>query len=230
MSNGAWSGSLTPAAAGTVYAWARQVSDPSVQAVSTAITVVAASLTVSAPASGTAGTAMSVSGTVSPSGDAVSVALDTQNSLVPASGWSAAANSGGNFTGSLTPAAAGTYYAWAQDAASGLSAVSAAISVAAGAAVTYGFNNPGASYPHGGGPIGMNGAVTPAQDVATQVALSTSNSVVPTSGWQAASIINSNSLWAVYYTTPAAPGSYYVWVQTAAGTSTAVSSFTITVT
>ncbi|HTQ70995.1 MAG TPA: collagen-like protein, partial [Acidocella sp.] len=72
--------------------------------------------------------------------------------------------------------------------------------------------------------------VTPAQAVGTQVALSTSNSVAPVSGWQAASIIDSNALWAVYYTTPAAAGSYYVWVQTAAGAETAVSSFTISVT
>jgi hypothetical protein len=142
----------------------------------------------------------------------------------------AATNNAGSVSGALTPLAAGTYYAWAQDTASGLNAVSGAITVSASAAVTYGFNNPGGSYAHGTGTIGLNGSISPAQAVATQVALSTSNSVAPTSGWQAASIIDSNALWAAYCTTPATAGDYYVWVQTSAGTDTAVSSFTISVT
>jgi hypothetical protein len=78
--------------------------------------------------------------------------------------------------------------------------------------------------------IPLNGAVTPAQDVATQVALSTSNTVVPSTGWEAATIIFSNALWAVFYMTPTSAGNYYVWVQTATGTDSAVSSFTVPVT
>ena len=136
----------------------------------------------------------------------------------------------GSFTSSLTPAAGGTYYVWAQDAATGLSTVSAAIAVAAAPAVTYGFNNPGGTYVHGVSTIPLNGAITPAQNIATQVALSTSNTEVPTTGWQAASVIYSNSLWAIYYTVPATAGSYYVWVETASGESPIVSSFTLPVT
>ncbi len=147
----------------------------------------------------------------------MNIQLSASNSTAPASGWTAAANSGGSISGSLTPPAPGTYYVWAQDPASGLTAVSSAITVSAAAAVTYGINNPGGTYVHGSGTIGLNGSVSPAQAVNTQVALSTSNSVVPTSGWQAASIIDSNTLWAIYYTTPATAGSYYVWVQTTAG-------------
>jgi hypothetical protein len=112
----------------------------------------------------------------------------------------------------------------------GTTAVSSTIAVTAAAALTYDFNNPGGSYVHGVSTVPLNGSITPAQSVATQVALSTSNSVVPTSGWEAAAIIYSNSLWAIYYTTPAGAGNYYVWVQTTAGTNSAVSSFTVPVT
>ena len=107
--------------------------------------------------------------------------------------------------------------------------MSSAITVTASAAVSFGFNNPGGSYTHGSGTIGLNGAISPAQAVSVQVALSTSNSTAPTSGWQAASVIDSNTLWAIYYTSPATAGAYYVWVQTTAGAATAVSSFTVTV-
>ncbi len=127
------------------------------------------------------------------------------------------ATAAGSFTAALTPAAAGTYYAWAQDSTTGLSAVSSAIAVSAAPALTYGINNPGGSYVHGVSTIPLNGAVTPAQNIATQVALSTSNTVVPSSGWEAATLIQSNSLWAVYYTTPTTAGTYYVWVETATG-------------
>ncbi len=230
VSNGSWSANLTPTATGTIYIWAQQSSATSVQAISGAISIVAASLTISAPATATAGTAITVSGSVSPVGDAVNVQLSSQNTTVPTSGWSAAVNISGSYTLSVTPSAAGTFYAWAQDPATGLSSVSAAITVAAGTALTYGFNNPGGSYVHGTGTIPLNGGVSPAQVVATQVALSTSNTTAPTTGWQAASIIYNNSLWAIYYPTPATAGSYYVWVETSSGGSQTVSTFTVTVT
>lgn len=224
-----WSASLTPSAAGSFYVWAQQTADIAVQVVSGAVNVTQASLTISAPASGTAGSALSLSGAVTPVGDAVNIQLTTSNSTVPTSGWVAAANNAGAISGALTPSAAGTYYAWAQDPSSGLTAVSSAITVTASAAVSFGFNNPGGSYTHGSGTIGLNGAISPAQAVSVQVALSTSNSTAPTSGWQAASVIDSNTLWAIYYTSPATAGAYYVWVQTTAGAATAVSSFTVTV-
>jgi hypothetical protein len=230
VADGAWTASLSPAAAGTYYVWAEQTASPSVAAISSAVSVVAASITVSVPATGTAGSALSVSGTVSPAGDAVNVQLATQNLTVPTTGWTQATNVAGAFTASLTPAQGGTYYAWAQDAASGIASVSAAIVVSAAATLSYGINNPGGTFVHGTGTVGLNGAVNPPQVVATQVALSTSNTVAPTSGWTAASLIYGNAIWAVYCPTPATPGSYYVWVETAAGTSVAVSSFTITVT
>ena len=230
VNDGAWSGNVIPSAVGTVYVWVQQTNAPTVNAVSAAITVVQASLTVSAPATATAGAALAVSGTVVPAGDAVNIQLSASNSAVPTGAWIAATNNSGGISGALTPSVAGTYYVWAQDPASGLTAVSSAVTVNAAAAVTYGFNNPGGSYAHGAGTIGLNGPVSPAQVVGTQVALSTSSTVVPTSGWQAASIIDSNALWAAYYTTPATAGSYYVWIQTTAGASTAVSSFVVSVT
>jgi hypothetical protein len=229
---GAWTCSLTPAAAGTVYVWAEQVGNTAVNAVSTAVSVISASLSVTAPSTGAAGTALNVSGTVNPTADSVNVQLSTQNTMVPTSGWTAATNSAGTYTAALTPSAGGTYYAWAQDAGTGATAVSSAITVAAAPALVYGFNNPGGSYVHGdtADTIPLNGSVTPAQAVPTQVALSTSNEVAPSAGWEAALVFDSNALWAIFYSIPASAGNYYVWVQTTAGTNTAVSSFTITVT
>jgi hypothetical protein len=160
----------------------------------------------------------------------VNVQLATQNTAAPTSGWTSAVNAAGSFALSLTPSSAGTYYAWAQDPATGLTAVSAAISVAAAPALTLTINNPGGSYPHGTGSIAMNGSVSPAQVVSVQVVLSTSNTTAPTSGWQAATQFNFNQMWGIYYLAPATPGNYYVWVETTAGGSQTVSSFTITVT
>ena len=230
VSVGTWTGSLTPATVGTIYVWARQVANTGVNAVSAAISVVTASLSITVPSSGTAGTALTVSGAVSPAADTVNVQLSTQNGTAPTSGWTVATNSSGSFSAALTPPAGGTYYVWAQDPMTGTTAVSSTIAVTAAAALTYDFNNPGGSYVHGVSTVPLNGSITPPQSVATQVALSTSNSVVPTSGWEAAAIIYSNSLWAIYYTTPAGAGNYYVWVQTTAGTNSAVSSFTVPVT
>lgn len=230
VSNGNWTASLTPNVAGLFYVWAVQTGSTSVVAVSSAIDIVAASLTVSVPATGTANVALSVTGAVSPAADAVNVQLTTQNSTVPVSGWIAATNTAGNFAASLSPVAAGTYYVWAQDASTGISTVSPAIVVAAAPALVYGFNNPGGSYVHGVSTIPLNGSITPAQNVPTQVALSTSNTSVPVSGWQAASVIYNNALWAVFYTTPAVAGNYYVWVESTAGGNAAVSSFTVSVT
>jgi len=229
VSDGDWSVSLTPATAGIFYIWAQQNAEPSVQAISGPVGVVAAAISVSAPATGTAGTALSIAGTVSPASDSVNVQLSTQNVAVPTGGWSAATNASGSFTASLTPASGGMYYVWAQDAETGLGAVSAAITVAAAPSLTFSINNPGGSYVHGVSTIGLNGSVTPPQNVATQVALSTSGTILPSTGWEAATIYYNNELWAVYYATPATPGNYYVWVQTSAGASTVVSSFTIPV-
>lgn len=230
VNGGSWSTGLTAGAVGTYYVWARQTGNVSVEAVSAAVSAVAASLSIAAPASGVAGTALTVNGNVTPVGDAMNIQLSTSNSIAPVSGWIAAVNNSGSYTGSLTPVAAGTYYAWAQDVASGLAQVSAAIIVSAGAAVTYGFVDPGGSYTHGSGSITLIGTISPAQNVDTEVALSTSNLVAPASGWVAATVQNYNENWGVYYSTPAVAGNYYVWAQTSAGADEAVSSFTISVT
>ncbi len=230
VTNNAWTITLTPSVAGTIYIWAQQASATSVQAVSPAMSVVAASLTIAAPGTGTAAVALNITGTVSPAADAVNVQLSSQNATVPASGWSAAVNTSGSYTLSLTPAAAGTYYAWAQDPATGLTAVSAAITVAAAPPLTLTVNNPGGTYVHGSGTIPLNGGISPTQAAAVQVVLSASGTVAPTTGWQAAIDIYGNTLWAIYYPTPATAGSYYVWVETTTGGSQIVSSFTITVT
>jgi hypothetical protein len=101
----------------------------------------------------------------------------------------------------------------------------------------YGFNNPGGPYTHGASVVPLNGGISPPNTRAVQIALSTSNSVVPTTGWEPTGIIYGNTIWALYYPTPPAAGAYYVWLEVAAsgapgespGNFTAVSSFTITV-
>jgi hypothetical protein len=230
VNNGAWTASVTPSAAGTIYIWAQQSAATSVQAISPAISVVSASLSVSTDANGTAGTALNVAGSVSPAADSVNVQLATQNTTAPSTGWTAASNTAGSFTAALTPSAAGSYYAWAQDPATGLTAVSAAITVAAAPSLVFGFNNPGGTYTHGVSTVPLNGGITPPQSASVQIAMSTSNSVAPTSGWQPANILYGGALWGIYYTTPAAAGTYYVWAETTTGGSQAVSSFTISVT
>ena len=231
VSNGSWAASVTPTATGTATIWAQQSSATSVQAVSGAIVIVVPSLTVSAPASGTTTAALAVTGAVAPASDAVKVQLTTGNAAAPTSGWSAATNASGNFSAALIPAAAGTYYAWAEDPATGLTAVSAAIAVIAEVAVSFTFNNPGGTYAHGSAAtIPLNGGVSPAQDVATQVALSTSATVPPSGGWETATLLEGNTFWAIYYPIPATAGAYYVWVETASGGSQAASPFTLSVT
>jgi phage baseplate assembly protein W len=228
VQGGAWTVIITPPNSGTYYVWARIAGAPTVVAVSPALNVGLTGLTLLVPSTGLAGAALAISGGVVPATDAVSIVLATQNLTAPTTGWTPAAVSGGTFTASITPTQAGTYYAWAQDTVTGLYAVSGAITVTAAAGVTYGINNPGGTYTAGSGIIGLNGSVTPAQVIGTQVALSTSNSVVPTS-WQPARVIYGNAGWAIYYPTPSAPGDYYVWVQTTSGTDTIVSTFTVTV-
>jgi hypothetical protein len=230
VSSGAWSVSLTPAAAGTVYVWAQQSAATGVQAVSAGISVVAASLSIAAPATGAVGAALSITGNVSPAADAVSVQLSTQNTTAPTSGWVAATSTAGSISASLTPSAAGTYYVWAKDATTGITAVSAAITVSALPATTYTFNTPSnGPFTHGVGTVACNGGISPADGTAVQVAFSTSNITPPTSGWTAATLLQGNTFWAVYGNTPSAAGAYYIWIETAAGADATVSSFTFTV-
>ena len=186
-----------------------------------------ASVSIAAPASGTVGVALALSGFVSPPGDAVQVQLATQNAMLPASGWSAATISGGSFSASLIPPAAGTFYAWAQDAATGLHAVSPAIAVGpAAGSVQIAFNLlPSGSYTAGSGSIGVNANITPS--TAVNFGFSTSTAAKP-AAWTAGADA-SGALWAAYVPVPATAGTYYTWAETADGASTAVSASSFTV-
>ncbi|WP_288051848.1 collagen-like protein [Acidiphilium sp.] len=185
------------------------------------------------PASATAGGNIAVSGTVAPAGAAVQVGLSASATTPPAS-FVAATVSGGTWSATLPAGSAGgTAYLWAEQTAdTAVTAVSGAIAVtAATPSVTYTVNQPATtSVAAGSGTLALNGGISPAQAIATQVAFSTSGTTPPSSGWQAASIIDNNGLWAVYATIPATAGAYYVWVETATGQAAVVSGFTITVT
>ncbi|HQU10405.1 MAG TPA: collagen-like protein, partial [Acidiphilium sp.] len=172
-------------------------------------------------------------GTVAPAGTAVQVGLSASATTPPA-GFVAATVSGGTWSATLPAgSAAGTVYLWAEQTAdAAVTAVSGAITVtAATPVVTYTINQPATiSVAAGSGTMALNGGISPAQAIATQVAFSTSNAAPPSGGWQAAALIDNNGLWAVYATIPATAGAYYVWVETATGQAASVSGFTITVT
>lgn len=86
-------------------------------------------VTISAPATGTVGQTIAVSGTVSPATDTVSLMLSQQNATLPTSPSVSATTANGSFAGVLAIPAAGTWYVWAWDQATGAQAVSAAIAV-----------------------------------------------------------------------------------------------------
>jgi hypothetical protein len=229
--SGIWNINIVPETAGTIYLWAQLVEQPSTVVVSQAILVNNPTISVDTPAGTNVGSAIQVGGSISSGSPVVTVQLSTQNTTAPVSSGVPSTIIGVNFSAILTPSAAGTFYIWAQDQAAGLSAVSGAINITAQLAVTYTVNQPSIiSYAHGSGTIAVNGTINPAQNIGTQVAISTSNTAVPISGWQPASIIDNNMLWALYLATPAEPGSYYIWVETTNQTAAAVSSFTLTIT
>lgn len=189
----------------------------------------APTITVDAIGSPEAGTAFAVDGRLF---DETPTALDYSTDGTT---WTAAVSpviSAGGYQFQMPGLAAGTYTLKVRDHENpSVVGVGPAFSVTAAPDVSYTIDQPSTTtYAAGSGTVALNGGISPAQAVATQVALSTSNTVTPASGWQTASIIDNNTLWAAYATIPAAAGSYYVWVETASGTSPAVSGFTITVT
>lgn len=220
-------------AGGTYTLHVRDHNNPSVFGVSASFSIAAPSVAItSVPASVAGGGTVSASGTVAPAGAAVQIGLSASATSPPAS-FTVATVSGGTWSGSLTVGSNGPVYVWAQQTASPVvEAVSTAISVTASTpSITYTVNKPSTtSYAAGSGTVPLNGSISPAQTTATQVALSVSNAAPPSAGWQAASIINNNTLWAIYATVPATAGAYYVWVETAAGQAATVSGFTLTVT
>lgn len=231
---GVYSFKVPGLAAGTYTIAVRDHQATNVAGTSVPFTVVVPAISLgSVPSAATTGSNIAVSGTVAPGGVGVQVGLSTSATLPPPS-FAPASVSGGDWSASVPAGTgAGTFYLWAEQTADGtISAVSAAITVAAAVpSVSYTVNQPAStSVAAGSGTIALNGGISPAQTTATQVALSTSNTVPPASGWQAASIIDNNALWAAYATVPATAGTYYVWVETATGQAATVSTFTISVT
>ncbi len=107
----------------------RPLDAPQVVAISNSFIVTGNSLTITAPSTGASGTALAVAGSVWPISDAVQIALGTSATVAPTTGYVAAASTGGVLSGSLTPGSAGTYYVWANDTVTALTAVSGAIAV-----------------------------------------------------------------------------------------------------
>ncbi len=135
-----WTAGITPNAAGTFYIWAQETDATSLQAVSAVLTIAAGTSVAfsSPPSTGTSGTALAIAGTVSPSGSAVQVGLSTSATAAPSS-WTAASVSGGSWTATITPSAAGTFYLWAEQTGNlSVQTISAAVVVTTGgAALTY---------------------------------------------------------------------------------------------
>ena len=133
---GRWSQSLVPTTAGTKYAWAID-QDTGLTAVSGPLVVqdpvVVGSINVTAPSNVVIhpGDAITATGVVSPAGQ-VQYQPSTQNVSAPTGGWlSATSNASGNWSGAFTAGAVGTWYVWAKEPVSGVTAVSSSFSVTA---------------------------------------------------------------------------------------------------
>jgi hypothetical protein len=237
ISAGSYQFQVPGIAVGTYSIIVRDHANPTVFGTSAPFTVAAAvtatlSIT-TVPATVSAGSGIAVSGTVTPGGVAVQVGLSASNTVAPAS-FVAANVAGTSWSASLTAGTtAGTYFVWAQQTGNtAIAAVSNGVSVSAIAStIAYTVNQPAVmSVAAGSGTLALNGGVSPPQSTPTQMAFSTSNTTPPTSGWQSATIIDNNSVWAIYSTVPVTAGDYYIWVETATGSDAVVSSFSITVT
>jgi hypothetical protein len=86
------------------------------------------SLSISAPGALEFGDDLLVIGFVSPANDAVEIALSTSGTTAP-SEWGDSATTNNVFVGVLSPGTIGTFYAWANDPATTLTAVSGSIVV-----------------------------------------------------------------------------------------------------
>jgi hypothetical protein len=164
VTEGSWSATLNaPGSTGTFYIWAQQTSDPTVQAVSPAVTVSAPSNTVSIispPSSLTEAQSVSLSGAVAPNGTAVQAQFGTSNTVAPTGSWTTATVSSGSWSATITaPGSTGTFYIWAQQTSDPtVQAVSPAVTVSAPSApaianniggLTWGVSLPTTdTYPH----------------------------------------------------------------------------------
>jgi hypothetical protein len=135
-----WTAVVTPSAAGTYYAWA--TSGSAAPKASGPITVGAGqagtnALTINQPSGSLfANAPLVLGGTVFPFTDVVSFRLDTQGTTLPTTGFTTTTASGGAWSGTVTPTAAGTYFGWAKSVATGLSANTGAITVGAAGTAT----------------------------------------------------------------------------------------------
>lgn len=87
------------------------------------------SLAVTAPPVAELGDAVLVIGAVSPAGHTVQIALSASGTTAPTEGWAQAVTNGSLFAGLITPEADGTYYAWASDLSTSITAASGSIVV-----------------------------------------------------------------------------------------------------
>jgi hypothetical protein len=138
----------------------------------------------SVPTTGTAGTMLAIAGTVTPDDSAVQVGLSTSATMAPAA-WVAATVTGGTWSASLSPSAAGIYYVWSEQAGStGVRVISAALMVSVSGGAPTITNTYGATYTWGINPAdapaatyssATNGAAaggTPASSIPLQFMLS----------------------------------------------------------
>jgi hypothetical protein len=148
--------------------------------------------------------ALAVSGQVYPSASGVQVALSTNATTMPTSGWVNAAVSGTSYSATLTPTVANTYYVWARlTANNAVFAVSSAVIVAPNtiSITTAGYNIENSQT------FNVVGAVEPS-GTAVIVGTSISNSAPPFS-WQNATV--NGTTWSASLTWPGYTQTFYVW-------------------
>ncbi len=88
-------------------------------------------VTVSAPSAVVVGAYFAVTGTVSPAVDTVQIQLAGQNTTLPTGVWFYCQTANGVFSGLVQAVAPGTWYVWAYDPLTGVSAVSGPVVVGA---------------------------------------------------------------------------------------------------
>jgi hypothetical protein len=140
-----------------------------------------------------------------------------QYRITGSSAWTIAATgvTGTSFT--VSPLSSGTSYDFTVLAVNAIGAgpasnvVTESTSQAGNSVTSITWNMvPSGPYVHGSGAIGINAHVTPGS-APVQFGFSTSSATPPTS-WTPGTYVNTD-LWGAYVNTPAAPGTYYAWVE-----------------
>lgn len=237
VSGTGWTASLSEATAGTYYVWAQLTGNTAVTAVSGALVVggsappaeTIAVDTITAPA---ASTAFTVSGTYT---NGPPTALDYSSN--GGSTWTAATAtiSGGTYSFSAAGLAAGTYTIEVRDHNNTsvvgtsnsftIAAASSGPATIASQSGTASFSQGASPYPssiaHGTTGTGFNiGVAGGAGDVVNAYFTTAIPTTQPTSGAQAGSLINNDTLAAWYLNAPATAGTWYlsVWLNSSTGT------------